>query len=212
MLQNWVGSGSWRLACVAGFVLHFLIVLLVNFRQAFSDIGSGATIAPVSWERPFQSAEDVVGAALGDRLRSKSLLRRALVAYEHTTGIETGYGFFAPNVSISHKLVFEVRYPDGRVEYELPRVAGVATGTRLPLLLDNIARTRYDLLRETMLKMMAFEIWQEHPEAKTIRAVLGFVNLPSLSEFERGQQESYQFLFAYDFQFTLPEQRHAPDK
>lgn len=185
---------------------------MINSRQAFSDLGNITTILPKSWQRPFRSAEAIVSAALGNRLPARNPLRRALVAYEHSTGIETGYGFFAPNVSISHKLVFEVRYPDDRVEYELPRVAGVATGTRLPLLLDNIARTHYDLLQETMLKMMAFDIWQEHPEAKTIRAVFGFVHLPTISDFERGEQESYQFLFAYDFRFTPPEQSTVPNE
>ena len=147
---------------------------------------------------------DLVSTVLGDHLSSQNSFRRSLVAYEHISGSETGYGFFAPNVSISHKLVFEVRYPDNRTEYELPGVSGVATGTRMPLLLDNIARTPYDVSRETMLKMMAFEIWKRHPDAEVIRAVFGFVNLPSISDFESGRKESYESLFAYDFRFAAP--------
>jgi hypothetical protein len=187
-------------------LLHFLLVVLVNSRQAFSDLGNGETILPQSCRTPFRYAATAVSTVIGERLSLRNPLRRGIVTYEHITGIETGYGFFAPNVSISHKLVFEVRYADGRVEYELPRVAGEATGTRLPLLLDNIARARYDLLRETMLKMMAFEIWEQHPDAAVIRAVFGFVNLPSISDFERGEKESYQFLFAYDFRFGPPDE------
>jgi hypothetical protein len=147
-------------------------------------------------------ADAMAAAALGQRLATSNPMRQGVTAYTYIAGIETGYGFFAPSVSISHKLVFEVQYADGRVEYELPRVGGAATGVRLPLLLDNIARTRYDPLRETMLKMMAFSIWREHRDASVIRAVFGFVKLPSITEFERGKEESYEFLYAYDFRFS----------
>ena len=43
-------------------------------------------------------------------------------------GIETGYGYFAPNVPGGYRLVFELHYPDGRVEYELPSVSSAAAG------------------------------------------------------------------------------------
>jgi hypothetical protein len=56
--------------------------------------------------------------------------------------------------------------------------------------------------------MMARSIWREHPEVKTIRAVVGSTRLPSLSEFEHGKGESYQFLYAYDF--SLREESREP--
>jgi len=130
-----------------------------------------------------------------------SAYRQTLALYMHLAGLDTGYGFFAPTVSISHKLVFEIRYPGDQVEYELPRIGNGATGVRMPLLLDNIARTRYELLRKTMLKMMAFSVWEEHPDAETIRAVFGFVRVPSISEFEKGKSETYETLYAYDLRF-----------
>ena len=59
--------------------------------------------------------------------------------------------------------------------------------------------------------MMAQSIWREHPDVKTIRAVLGSIRLPSISEFEHGKRESYEFLYAYDFslqeEFAEPEAR-----
>lgn len=123
--------------------------------------------------------------------------------YTHATGIEAGYGFFAPNVPDNYKLVFEIHYPDGRVEYELPRVAGVAAGLRLSTLIDNIGDIRYDALREVLVKMMAYSIWREHPDATLIRAVLGLVLLPTPTEFQHGMKESYQFTYAYDFLFPV---------
>jgi hypothetical protein len=120
----------------------------------------------------------------------------------HLAGIETGYGYFAPNVPGGYKLVFELHYADGRVEYELPRVNSAAAGLRVAGLLDKIGRTRSDALREHLVKMLTSSIWREHPGLKTIRAVFGSVSLPSVTDFERGKEESYEFLYAYDFSLS----------
>ena len=74
-----------------------------------------------------------------------------------------------------------------------------AAGLRVATLLDEIGRTRYDPLREYILKTLAASVWREHPGVKTVRAVFGSLNLPSPAEFERGKRESYDFLYAYDF-------------
>jgi hypothetical protein len=50
--------------------------------------------------------------------------------------------------------------------------------------------------------MLAYSIWQDHQDAVSIRAVVGYVRLPTPDEFERGQKESYHVLFAYDFDFS----------
>ena len=104
-----------------------------------------------------------------------------------------------PMFPAGYKLVFELHYPDGRVEYELPGVNSAAAGLRIASLLDEIGRTRYDPLREYMVKTLTASVWREHPGVKTVRAVFGSLNLPSPAEFERGKRESYDFLYAYDF-------------
>ena len=77
---------------------------------------------------------------------------------------------------------------------------------RLSTLLDQIGRTQYDPLREVMLKMLAYSIWKDHPDASVIRAVFGFVALTTAEEVMEGKTESYYFLYAYDFTF-----RERPD-
>jgi hypothetical protein len=186
----------------ACFSLHFLLVLLVSLRQEFSDLSLDITILPRHWDPALLRAQDVFSTALGDNLRAANPLHEAVAAYTYSAGIDSGYGFFAPSVAVSHKLVFEITYPDGRVEYELPRVGAGATGVRLPLLLDNIARTQYDLLRETIFKVMAFSVWREHPDASVIRTVFGFMNIPGVRDFEHGKKETYEVLYAYDFRFA----------
>ena len=165
-------------------------------------MGRGLTIFPSSFDSLSQKAEKGTAAALGQHLAASNPFRRTLTTYLHGAGIETGYGYFAPNVPGSYNLVFELHYPDGRVEYELPRVNSAAAGLRIAGLLDDIGRTRSDALREHMVKMMASSIWHEHPEVKTMRAILGSVILPSVTDFERGKAEFYEFLYAYDFSLS----------
>ena len=128
--------------------------------------------------------------------------RQILSAYLKTTGIEAGYSYFAPNVPASYKIVFELRYPDGHTEFELPEVSGRSTGLRLATLLDVIAETEYEPLRAMLVKMLAYAVWQEHSEAIKARAVFGYVDLPTPAEFKQGKKESYHALFAYDIDFT----------
>jgi hypothetical protein len=184
---------------VAWFVLHFLLIVSVSCRETLRLVAQGPTILPSSFNRYSQKAERTVSIALGQHWSASNLVRQALATYLHISGIETSYGYFAPNVPGSYKLVFELHYRDGRVEYALPSVSSAAAGFRIAGLLDNIGRTRSDPLREHLVKMMAQSIWREHSDVKTLRAIFGSISLPSVREFEHGKRESYEFLYAYDF-------------
>ena len=195
--------------CAAWFSLHLLLIISFSLRDTLWLVAHGQTIFPSSFRNYSQKAEGIVSAVLCQRLAASNPVRQVLATYLHVAGIETGYGYFAPNVPGSYKLVFELHYPDGRIEYELPRVNSSAAGLRVAGLLDKIGRTPYDALRELLVKMLAQSIWRQHPEVKTIRAVFGSTRLPSLSEFERGKRESYDFLYAYDF--SLREKPAEPE-
>lgn len=164
-------------------------------------LGQEETILPASGNAVLSASEGILAGGLGEGLPHGHWYREAIALYTNSSGIDTGYGFFAPSVASTHKLAFEIQYPDGRVEYDVPAVGGSATGLRLTLLFDNIARARYPLLRETMLRLMAYAVWREHPPAEVIRAVFGTVNFPTAEEFARGEKPSYDVLFAYDFKF-----------
>ena len=162
-------------------------------------MAEGPTILPSFVKNFSTKAEALVSTALGQRLPPSNALRKALATYVHVAGIETGYGYFAPNVPGSYKLVFELHYPDGRIEYELPSVRSKAAGLRIAGLQDGIGRTRYDALREILVKTLAQSIWREHPEVKSVRAIVASVKLPTVRQFDEGKRESYEFLYAYDF-------------
>lgn len=192
-------SRLYAAACVL--LLHLFLVLTVSCQQTLWILAGGYTSLPHSLDKYWYKARGLTTAILGQTLAVSNPVREGITAYIHSTGIEGGYGFFAPGVPSSYKLVFEVHYDDGRVEYELPRVSGGAAGLRLTSLLDQIGRTQYDPLREVMLKMLAYSVWREHPGAIMIRTVFGYVDVPTAVDVKQGKKESYNFLYAYDFVF-----------
>jgi len=181
--------------------LHAFLVLIVSIQQTFWVMAEGYTSLPKFLEKYWWKVEALSTEAFGQTLSLSNPLRQSVSAYINATGIEGGYGFFAPSVPDSYKLVLELHYPDGRVEYELPRVSDTAAGVRVATLLDQLGRTGYDQMREIMIKMLAYSVWQDHPDATVVRAVFGFVALPSIEEAKQGKTESYHFLYAYDFSF-----------
>jgi hypothetical protein len=186
------------MACLG---LHLFLIVTVCLRDTFSVFASTPTIFPVAANEFWAGGEQTAAALLGERLDPSNWVRNGITVYLHSAGIEAGYGFFAPNVPPNYKLVFELHYPDGRTGYEIPRVSTAATGLRFAGLLDQLAEVSYAPLREAMLKIVAYSVWQAHPDASMIRAYLGCARLPTPAEFERGKKDSYDLLFAYDFTF-----------
>jgi len=185
--------------CLAWLTLQFLLIVLFSCRYTLRVAAEGPTILLVSIESFSQKAETALSAGLDQKLPASNPVREALATYLHIAGIETGYNYFAPNVPGGYKLVFELHYVDGRVEYELPSVSSAAAALRMAGLLDNIGRTPYDALREILVKTLAQSVWREHPDVESVRAIVGSVRLPTVHDFEEGKRESYEFLYAYDF-------------
>jgi len=179
--------------------VQFLLILSFSCRDTLRVVAEGPTILPGSFKNFSQKAEAALSATLGQKLPASNPVREALNTYVQVAGIETGYGYFAPNVPAGYRLVLELHYPDGRVEYELPSVSSAAAGLRIAGLLDSIGRTPYDALREILVKTLAQAIWREHPDLESVRAILESIRLPTAREFTEGKRQSYEFLYAYDF-------------
>lgn len=184
------------LACCA---VHLFIIFFASCRDTLLPLAQGYTFLPHSLDKTWGQAQILAADALGERLGFNNPVRQFVAAYAHCAGIESGYGYFAPNVPDSYKVVFELRYSDGRTELELPHVGAASTGLRLSALLDQIGQNRSDRLRDVVIKMLAQSLWREHPDATSMRAVFGYIKLPTTAEFVRGETEAYRFMYAYDF-------------
>ena len=185
--------------CLAWLVLQLLLIVSFAARDTLRSIAEGPTILPPSLKSSSVKAESVLSTALGQRLRTSNPYREAVSTYANLAGIEVGYGYFGPNVPGTYKLTFELHYPDGHVEYEIPQVSNAAAGLRVSRLLDEIGQTTYEQLRQILVRMLAQSVWRQHPEAKTVRAVFEAIRLPALNEFQSGKRESDQVLYTYDF-------------
>jgi len=181
------------------FVVHCLFVLLVAANETFTDLAQGLTIAPGSLQKIWRTGERVTSTALAQKLNYRNPARRAFYAYLQSTGIEGGYGYFGPNVPDGCELLFEFHYPDGRVEYELPLVSSSAAGLRVASLLEKLARPGYEPIREYTIRLITDSVWREHPNASFVRALFGSIKLPSRAGYEKGDRESFEVSFAYDF-------------
>jgi hypothetical protein len=192
---------------VVWFGIHFFLITAVCFAGLFSLIAEGATMLPSALEPCARKAEIAAAWLLGKQAAASSPVRRGIATYLHAAGIQAGYTFFAPNVPGYHKLILELYYEGGRVEYDSPHVRGRAAALHLNSLLNRLADARYEPLREVVVKMLALFVWQEHPDAKKIRAIFGSVNIPSISDFEHGKKESFQPLFSYEFTLRNEEEQ-----
>jgi hypothetical protein len=183
----------------AWFGAHFFLITAVCFAGIFSLVAQGLTILPSALDKFARNGELAAATVLGKEAAASSPVRRGIATYLHTAGIQAGYTFFAPNIPSYHKLILELYYSDGRVEYDSPHVSGKAAALRLDSLLDRLANPAYEPLREVVVKMLAFSVWRERSDVEKIRAIFGSVNPPGISDFEHRKGESFQPLFSFDF-------------
>src|SRR3954453_16660112 len=171
----------WKRIHAVWFGIHFSLLTAVCFAGEFWLISTGSTVLPSASEDYARKAALVATWCLGKEARGSNPLRIGIATYLHAAGIQAGYSFFAPNVPSQHRLMFELFYDDGRVEYESPHVRSKAAALRLESLLDRLAEQRYEPVREVLAKMLAFSVWREHPDAKKLRATFGSINPPSIT-------------------------------
>src|SRR5207247_195887 len=116
---------------LVAFVLHFLLVLAVAVHDTLWLIGHGLTVLPKFCEFSAEKVERFTSTLLTQDIASANPLRRALSTYLHLAGIERGYGYFAPNVPVSYKLMLELHHADGTIDYEVPGGRRAATELRI---------------------------------------------------------------------------------
>lgn len=188
-----------RFIYVAWFALHFGFIAAISCREIVGFVEHRLTILSDDSIEAVKKIEPLTSAATGESLASTHPVRRALYSYFVLTGIDCGYGYFAPNVPGRNKLVFELRYPDGKVEYALPSVHNKAAALRLVSLLDEIGLSELDRYREDLIRQVARAVWREHPGVLSIHAIFGINLPPTIAEFEQGKRESFKVLNAYNF-------------
>lgn len=188
-----------RLNLTAVACLHLLFVSCVGGRDLFSALAKRGILFPDFVATFSAKAESFVSAALGQHSPKWNPWRESTAVYLNCAGIEAGYNFFAPRVPGSYRLVFELHYQDGRIEYQVPHGDAAGSEVRLATLFDLIGHFENRVVREGLIRLLAEDTWRQHQNLSMIRAVFGVVNFPTANEYTMGVKESYRVLYSYDF-------------
>ena len=105
-------------------LLHFSLIGLVCLHETLWLLEQRLTIAGDTFAAGWRALDKLPAAILGDGAGTRNPWREAIATYSNASGIEVGYGYFAPNVPITHALVFEFHYPDDRVDYQTAAIGG----------------------------------------------------------------------------------------
>jgi hypothetical protein len=201
-----ISSRHW--ARLAWLFLHLLLVALICAHETIWLVGKELTILPEIWPQFWKAVDNIPGTLVGANLRTDNAFRQLVNTYVNLTGIEVGYGYFAPNISETHALVFELQYQDGHLEYEPPLVDSHEGELRLTSLLEQIGRTDSDPWRNELIKRLAHSTWQRHPTAVSIRGFFGSVTPPTLSAYKSGKNKRiFACQYVYDFTLALRKER-----
>ena len=182
--------------------LHLLLVALVCTRETVWLVGKQLTILPGVTPHFRKDVENGQRTLNGDNPAADNVLRQLVNTYTNIAGIEVGYGYFAPNVSETHALVFELRYHDEHLDNEVPLVGSHEGELRLTGLIEQIGRTDSDPWRNELIRRLARSTWQRHPEAISIRGFFGSVTPPTVTAYKSGKNERI-FTCRYVYDFTL---------
>lgn len=196
-----------RKVWLALFGLHFQLGICICCWETVWLTGHSSTILPLFVKNHCLSVDALATASLAKAARGAGFVRKALNAYLHLAGIQSGYGFFAPNVPDGYKLLFAFSYPDGHEDVFSAEADQLETNVRLARLTDYIGRTRSDIVREDMIKLLAYAAWQRRRDATGIRASLLTLNQPSAEEFLGGQRSTYRKTYEYEFGPLRPRPR-----
>jgi hypothetical protein len=192
-------------------LLHFSLVGLVCLHETLWLFEQRLTVAGDTFAAGWRVLDKLPAAILGDGAGARNPWREAIATYSNASGIEVGYGYFAPNVPITHALVFECHYPDDRVDYQTAAIGGEEAQLRLTSLIEQVARTDFAPWREELIKRLARSAWQRHPDATAIRAFLGSVTPPTAAQYRAGRRErTFDCLYVYDIQRGEPKALPLP--
>ena len=194
-----------RALYVGGLLLHLLLVALICAHETTWLVEKDLTVANESAKQFCQRSDVVTATLLALNAPSDNPFRRFRITYTNLAGIEVGYGYFAPNVPVTHALVFEFHYPDGHVEYEPPLIGTHEGQLRLTSLIEQIGRTDVDEWRNELIKRVARSGWQRHAAADSVRAFFGSVTPPELEEYRSGKRERrFTCQYVYDYKPKVP--------
>lgn len=131
--------------------------------------------------------------------------------YGAYTGTETGYGFYAPNVSSQSMVLFTVKDEEGNiVSTQMPNLSSREGVTRCMTAFDKFIDKfdepdkLYDRYLDVILKSMAFKVLEQNQPHTQVEANIYIYMLPQIRKFRDGESPVYESTFQYKFELCDP--------
>lgn len=179
---------------LAAALAHFALLIAVSSAETYVLIKSGRTAA-----KPLQKSASAPDDPFAAFRRGPLFLKRGVKTYLHLAGSESGYGFFAPNIPDGYRLTFELHNEGGLIESGALSPRRGEAGLRMASFLDYLGRTTSAPIREILLRHIADSFLERRPEVKIVRFTVESIRMPTLEEFKRGGQPSFDPVYSYDF-------------
>lgn len=206
--SDFVPSRAAQTICIAFFAVQFFFIAVVCSRDTLWLVAHGLTLLPASAKISAATGETLAEATLAEHLPSKNPVRQSVDFYLRAAGIQAGYSFFAPNVGATSKLIFELQFADGHVEYENAGFTADERGLRFATFMTYVGQTSSEDLRRILINSLAQSTWARHQGLVKIRVILGALSSPSPSALLQGEGGSFEVISSYEFLRPV-EQRRA---
>jgi hypothetical protein len=181
-----------RIAAVLA-MLHIAVVIAICAGETARLIRSGLTVVPITRVRAASSLE------LPARSTAARWLVRLRRTYLHAAGVESGYGFFAPNIPPFYRLSVTVGDEHGTLQQGILSPTRGEKDLRLASFLDSLGRRAGGDVRNVMFTLLGEALFAEHPRAASIRVQVDKVTRPDIRRFRRGEKETTELAYAYEF-------------
>jgi hypothetical protein len=123
---------------------------------------------------------------------------RATRPYAHIAGIESGYGFFAPNVPPAYRLAIVIERPQGVMSEKVLSSENIEINLRLTTLVDYIARTQLEPVRQLLIQRLTFPLSSDAGALK-VYIVVSRLQSPSLQEYVAGARGTWMTQYEYEW-------------
>ena len=122
--------------------------------------------------------------------------------YMTMAGSKTPFNYFVANITPVEKLVYELTLNDGSKQVVLPTVRNNEMGIRLKCLFNTIIKTPNELYRDILIKRIAEHQFRDSSSIKSVKAVFGVINIPSLNDYPKDPHLDFQYLYQYNFRIN----------
>jgi hypothetical protein len=182
-----------RVALIVAALGHFVLLLTVGTKQILSV----ATSDPNGRLNATRATTEPTGST--DSAGIDPLFDRLTKTYLHLAGIESGYGFFAPNIPFGYRLTLELSDEQEVLQTGVLSPERGETGLRLASFLDGLGSDSYREIRDPLFKLVAISLFNANPAATRVRATVETIILPTPDQFLAGMRRHNEIAYAYEF-------------